>query len=144
MKFQKIISSAMMTIALAVSSQSVLADAEKGTWGPVMDWGLIPLHAIVLPDGKVFSFGTDQAGTQGGQFIYNIYDPITEQNKILPNTTGSNIFCSNMAIDPNSGDVLISGGDNYRVGGTQWSGRVDVNKFDYRNQSIRMNETGDM
>ncbi len=134
-----------VTVCLLISSQPLLgAPNVEGQWDPLMEWSIIPLHAILLPDGKLFSFGTDERGVQGAQFIYNIYDPSTNENKILPNTTGANVFCSNMAIDPNSGDVLIAGGDNYRVGGTQWSGRKDVIKLDYTDHSVRWSETGDM
>ncbi|CZT36845.1 VCBS domain-containing protein [Rhizobium sp. 9140] len=112
----------------------------NGEWGAVIKDALIPLHSIVLPDGKVLAFGTDGvAGDYDARFVYSIYDPVTGVLKVLPNTTGTNIFCSQMSIDPNTGNVIIMGGDNHNTGeaGGTWTGRHDVVMFDYTTQSIR-------
>ncbi|MFV0293612.1 MAG: galactose oxidase-like domain-containing protein [Paracoccus sp. (in: a-proteobacteria)] len=119
----------------------------NGEWGDIQDIGIIPLHSIVLPDGKVLSFGTDERGMQGAEFIYSVWDPKTGENKILENTTGTNIFCSNMAIDPSTGNVIIMGGDAWRdqeSDGGLYAGVNDVTIFDYKTQTIREAETGDM
>ena len=82
-----------------------------GEWGRIIPDALIAIHSIVLPDGKVLSFGTDgTAGNYDARFVYSLYDPMTDELKVLPNTTGTNIFCSNMSIDPNTGNVIIMGG----------------------------------
>ncbi len=112
----------------------------NGEWGKVIKDALIQIHSIVLPDGKVLAFGTDGvAGDYDARFVYSIYDPVTGELKVLPNTTGTNIFCSNMAIDPTTGNVVIMGGDNNNTGqgGGTWSGRNDVVLFDYTTQTIR-------
>ncbi|MDY8109747.1 PA14 domain-containing protein [Fulvimarina sp. 2208YS6-2-32] len=120
-------------------------DAEgDGEWSQVQSLGLIPLHAMVLPDGKVLSFGTNEDGTQTGQFIYSLYDPITGIDKILPNTTGVDLFCSNMSLDPTTGNVIILGGDSRGRGGPVNGGVNDVVIFDYTTQTIRNAESGDM
>lgn len=76
----------------------------NGERGAVIKDALIPLHSIVLPDGKVLAFGTDGvAGDCDARFVYSIYDPVTGVLKVLPNTTGTNIFCSQMSIDPTTG-----------------------------------------
>ena len=59
-----------------------------GEWSGVQSLGVIAIHSIVLPDGKVLSFGTNESGVQTGQFVYSLYDPETGVDKILPNTTG--------------------------------------------------------
>ncbi len=118
-----------------------------GEWSAVQDMTIIPLHSIVLPNGKVFAFGTDENGMQGGQFVYSIYDPVTGQVRVLENTTETNIFCSYMSIDPATGNVLIMGGDGYRAAeqeGGIYSGVADVNVFDWRTEEIRPSGTGDM
>ncbi|GJD56374.1 VCBS domain-containing protein [Methylobacterium dankookense] len=112
----------------------------NGEWGRIIKDALIPIHSIVLPDGKVLAFGTDgTAGDYDARFVYSLYDPVTDELKVLPNTTGTNIFCSNMAIDPETGNVIIMGGDNNNTGqgGGTWSGRKDVVIFDYTTQEIR-------
>ncbi|MEM7067909.1 MAG: galactose oxidase early set domain-containing protein [Pseudomonadota bacterium] len=108
-----------------------------GEWGRVVQDELIQIHSMVLPNGKVLSFGTD--GTRSyydARFVYSLYDPETGETKVLPNTTGTNIFCSNMSIDPNTGNVIIMGGDNKGNGAT-WSGRNDVVVFDYKTETLR-------
>ena len=49
------------------------ADAQsKGLFGAPVTWPLIGLHAVLLPDGRVMSYGTDEQGQQGGQFVYDV------------------------------------------------------------------------
>jgi hypothetical protein len=115
-----------------------------GEWSDVHELGLIPIHAIVLPDGKVFSFGTDERGMQGGEFIYSLYDPATGQELMLPNTTDTDIFCSNMSIDPATGNVLITGGDARGEGGPVNGPINDVLVFDYDNLTLRDATQGEM
>ncbi|WP_412550694.1 galactose oxidase-like domain-containing protein [Shimia sp. MIT910701] len=87
-----------------------------GEWGDLQDWPIIPLHMLVLPDGKVLSFGTDERGMQGANFIYDVYDPETGRHHTLPNTTETDIFCAHMALDPATGLVMIFGGDARKSG----------------------------
>ena len=125
--------------------QSDIRDIEgNGEWGPILSWPIIPLHSVVLPDGKVLSFGSTEQGMQGGQFVYDLWDPETGAHRTLPNTTGTNIFCSNMAIDPKTGNVIIMGGDhNGEPGYGPLTGRQDVLVFDYEKQEIRDAQGGD-
>ncbi|MEQ8480377.1 MAG: DUF1929 domain-containing protein [Hoeflea sp.] len=117
----------------------VISDTDTqgdGEWSNVVALTIIPLHAVVLPDGKVFSFGSTEAGGQGGDFVYSLFDPETGVEKVLENTTGTNIFCSNMALDPETGNVVIFGGDGNRNGGGGISGIDSVTIFDYRTQTM--------
>ncbi|MFV0409224.1 MAG: galactose oxidase-like domain-containing protein [Paracoccus sp. (in: a-proteobacteria)] len=126
------------------NSQDLEGDGE---WSDVQDITIIPIHSIVLPDGKVLSFGTDERGMSAAQFIYSVWDPATGENKVLENTTATNIFCSNMSIDPNTGNVIIMGGDAWRdteSDGGLYAGVNDVTIFDYKTQTIRDAETGEM
>jgi hypothetical protein len=97
-----------LTLPEAVSD----VDAEgDGEWGEMLDWPLIPIHSIVLPDGNILTFGTNEQGVQGAQFVYDVYNPITNTHFTLPNTAGTDIFCSQMVIDPSSGNIILMGGD---------------------------------
>lgn len=111
----------------------------KGAFGPVVNWPLIPIHVVLLPDGRVLGYGTDGKGNQTGQFTYDVWDPIkgtgTNAHLTLPNTTGTDTFCSGQIVLPASGAVLLTGGDktvnnvrNYSVN--------DVNLFDYRSSAL--------
>lgn len=129
----------------ADTSYLTYRDAEgDGEWSDVEQLGLISIHAMVLPDGKVFSFGTDANGMQSGQFIYSLYDPETGVEIILPNTTDTDVFCSNMSIDPLTGNVLITGGDARGEGGPNNGPVNDVLVFDYENLTIRDATQGEM
>ena len=59
-----------------------------GAWAPVAPWRLIAIHAVLMPDGRVLSFGTDGDGTQTGLHIYDTWDPLAGLNgghQTLPN-----------------------------------------------------------
>ncbi|MCO6187920.1 galactose oxidase-like domain-containing protein [Rhizobium sp. L1K21] len=117
----------------------VISDTDtegNGEWSNVVALTIIPLHSIVLPDGKILSFGSTEEGMQGGDFVYSIFDPTTGVEKVLENTTATNIFCSNMALDPETGNVIIFGGDGNRNGGGVISGIDSVTVFDYRTQTM--------
>lgn len=111
----------------------------KGSMGPVVNWPLIPIHVVLLPDGRVMSYGTDAKGVQTGQFIYDVWDPKlgtgTPAHLVLPNTTGTDTFCSAQIIVPASGAVLLAGGDK-TVNGVRNYSVNDVNLFDYRSSAL--------
>lgn len=116
--------------------------SQVGDWSDVISWPLIGLHAILTPDSKVLSFGTDGAGNQGG-FIYDVWDPVTGIHTTLPNFTPTDIFCAMQVIVPETGEILISGGDA-RPDGHVNEGVHDVNTFDYRNLTLTTSPDGPM
>ncbi len=86
-----------------------------GKFGDPVPWTINGLHEVLLPTGKVLSYGTDELGRQGAKFKYDVWDPSLgtglDAHLLLPNTTAVDIFCSGQAIIPSSGNVLITGGD---------------------------------
>jgi hypothetical protein len=86
----------------------------SGVFGPVVPWPIIPLHAVLLPGGRVMSYGTDTNGNQGAQLVYDVWTPAlgtgTSAHMVLPNTTSTDIFCSGQSVMTN-GLILITGGD---------------------------------
>lgn len=104
----------------------------RGVFGPAVPWTLIPLHAALLPDGRVMSYGTTVTGVQSGEFNYDVWDPTlgTEaaSHTLLPNTTGTDLFCSAQSILTGSGNVLLTGGDR-KVGGVRNFSSADANIF---------------
>ena len=101
----------------ALSSGS-LADNVRGAWSPPFSWPLIAAHAVLTPDGRVLTYGTDGNGNQTGFFIYDVWDPHAGTtgggHLTMPNITSTDIFCSSQVIMAHSGDIFIAGGDNYR------------------------------
>lgn len=96
-------------------------------------WPLIPLHAVLLGDGRLLTYGTDGNGKQTGYFIYDIWDPRaglgSNSHMTLPNTTYTDIFCSAQIVLPQSGNVLIAGGDNWTGSSTTNTGNNNSNIF---------------
>jgi hypothetical protein len=85
-----------------------------GVFGAPITWPIVAIHVILLPDGRVMSYGTDATGKQGAQFIYDVWAPSlgtdSSSHTVLPNTTGTDIFCSAQSLML-GGEVLTSGGD---------------------------------
>lgn len=101
-------------------TRGIPADASvKGMWSSVYNWPLIAVHAVMLPDGRVLTYGSKGDGTQGGSFIYDVWDsngaPDT-RHLTLPNGTGTDLFCSSQVVLPpasptSDAGVFIAGGD---------------------------------
>lgn len=124
----------MKSAVSAISSQiPVGGDSADvtGVFGAAVAWPIIPIHAVLLPDGRVMNYGTNQSGQQGAQLVYDIWNPTlgtgTNAHQVLPNTTPSDIFCSSQSVML-TGAVLISGGD-LTVNGQRNSARNNTDVF---------------
>ncbi len=111
----------------------------KGAWSTPFEWPLIAIHAALLPNGNIFSFGTKpKALFDGSQaFYHDVWNPQIglglESHTTLANTTDTNIFCAAQVVLPN-GNLLIAGGDIYNstIGPEKLAGVPDINIYDYR------------
>jgi hypothetical protein len=132
------------TGAEARAAESVAGDASAhvdGSWTDAAEWPLSAIHAVVLPDGKVMTYGTDRQGLELKAFSYDIWDPskglAPSSHTTLPVRTSTNLFCSAQTILPWSGQVLITGGDQYGFPrASQFDGVSDVNLFDPDSQTV--------
>jgi Galactose oxidase-like, Early set domain/Bacterial Ig-like domain len=115
----------------------------SGSWSGVFSWPLIGIQSLVTPDGKILSYGTDQAGLQGAYKIYDVWDPITNTHNTLPNQTFTDEFCAAAQIIPQTGDVILTGGDARPLGSVN-TGIADTNIFDYRTDSLTPIPSGPM
>jgi YVTN family beta-propeller protein len=105
---------------------------QRGLWSEVTAWPLIPLHAVLLPDGRVMSYGTRPSGQQTAFFEYDVWDPaqgLGAGHLTLPNGTATDIFCSSQLVLPDGGSVFIAGGDNWTGTGTTNTGNNNSNLF---------------
>ena len=86
----------------------------KGEFGPLHDWPIIPLAMMLMPDGRVFAYGTTPMGVQNAKLHYAIWDPSAGTGasafEVLPNITNTDIFCAGQALIPGTGHALIVGG----------------------------------
>ena len=112
----------------------------SGRFTTAFNWPLIPIHATILPDGRVLSYGSDELGQQSGLFNYSLWDPTlgtgTQAHLLLPNTTATDLFCSAQIVLPRTGEILLTGGDKTVNGARNYS-VPDVNFFDYLSNSLR-------
>ncbi|HEV3007674.1 MAG TPA: PA14 domain-containing protein [Burkholderiales bacterium] len=132
--------SAFLVVSLLIAGQAgaqtgpIPADAHlKGMWSPVTPWPVIGIHAVLLPEGRVLTYGTDTNGRQTGFFTYDVWDPaagLGAGHLTLPNGTGTDIFCGSQLVLPHSGaGVLLAGGDNWTGTSTTNTGNNNTNIF---------------
>jgi hypothetical protein len=130
---------AMLALFAVLQSYSSVTSAAnssahiKGAFGPLHNWPIIPIAMILMPDGRVFAYGTNTAGAQDAKMFYAIWDPSLGTDisafSVLPNTTNTDIFCAGHALIPATGQALILGGDAL-VNGLRNYANSDVNIFD--------------
>jgi hypothetical protein len=110
----------------ATSAETCTNASTKGCFGPVAASAVIPIHSEVLPDGRVWMFGSNTNGAQGSitsgsnpQTIFAFYDPNAGTYELQQNPSGVDTFCSGHGILQNgylftvSGDLTINGIRNY-------------------------------
>jgi hypothetical protein len=111
----------------------------QGVFGPPITWPIIGLHAVLLPDGRVMTYGTDELGQQGAQLIYDVWDPAlgtdATSHLTLPNGTGTDIFCSAQTLLA-TGEVFIAGGDR-TINGERNHSDQQTTIFNPRNNTLR-------
>ena len=116
---------------------TIPADAPtKGMFGALQNWPLIPLHAVLTPDGRVLSYGTKADGTQTGKFSYDVWNSADGGHLTLVNGTGTDLFCSSQVLLPAGDTVLISGGDNWTGSVTTNTGNNNSNLYSVGSQAL--------
>lgn len=106
----------------------------KGVFSPLYDWPLIAIHAALLPDGRVVTYGTDTLGRQTGYFVYDVWDSTQlpdAGHQTLPNLTATDLFCSSQLLIMQGGSprLLINNGDNWTGSGTTNTGNTRSSVF---------------
>jgi YVTN family beta-propeller protein len=115
-------------------TEDARADNVRGAWDPqVYEWPLIAVHAVVTPDMRVMTYGTDGIGRQTGYFIYDLWDISADPSTghlTLDNVTATDIFCGSQLVLPQGGQVFLAGGDNWTGTGTTNTGNNNTNLLD--------------
>ena len=75
------------------------AVAEGGVWTDPFPWPIVPIHTMLLPDGRVLAIG--RTGTA------QVWDPAT--GEFTPVPAPANLFCAGHALLPD-GRVFVAGG----------------------------------
>ena len=118
----------------------VPADASvKGMWSGVYNWPIVAVHSVLLPDGRVMTYGSDLTGLQTGHANYDVWDSNGAPDaghQTLANTSGTDIFCSSQLVLPQSGNVFIAGGDVWTGTKTTNGPNNNTNLFDSASASL--------
>jgi hypothetical protein len=121
----------------------------QGAFGPVFAWPIIPLHMVLLPDGRVLAYGSDDKGNQGAKLWYSVWDPDwnpaapgadASPFQLLPNTTGTDLFCNAQLVLPGSGKVFMAGGDRI-INGVRNYAVADLDIFDPATNTMQRQPT---
>ena len=111
----------------------------RGEFGPLHKWPIIPIAVMLMPDGRIFAYGTDTDGDQGAKMHYAIWNPAvgigSSAFEVLPNTTDTDIFCAAQTFIPATGQALILGGDA-KVNNIRNYANNNVNIFDPDTDSL--------
>jgi len=131
---------ALLVLVWTCALQALAADSGTlGAWSSVKPWPLIAIHAVLMPDGRVLTYGTTASGKQTGFYIYDVWDPsagLDAGHTTLPNTTGTDIFCSSQVVLPAGNQVFIAGGDNWTGSSTTNTGNNNSNVFDIGSDTL--------
>jgi len=129
---------ALVTAALA-GALPASANNVAGAWSPVKPWPVIAVHAVLMPDGRVLTYGTKTTGQQTAIDTYDVWDPsdgLDAGHSTLPNTTGTDLFCSSQLVLPGGSQVFIAGGDNWTGSSTTNTGNNNSNLFNLGNDTL--------
>jgi hypothetical protein len=89
------------------------------------------------------NYGTNEQGQQGGQFVYDVWNPTlgmgAAAHTVLPNTTGTDTFCSGQSVSAASGEVIMTGGD-LTIGGKRNYSNQQTTIFRPQTNEIRAGE----
>jgi len=101
------------TGALTKTSRSITInalppEATTGKWDSPVDWAIVPLHASLLPTGKVIAWGKYESN--GTMAMPRLWDPaVGPPNTAQMISVDTMLFCSGHALMPD-GRLMVSGG----------------------------------
>ncbi len=134
-------------VAATLDTAAIPPDAfQKGMFGPVTTWPMIPMHVALLADGRVLSFGTRATGQASGFFNYDVWDSdvglSTLSHLTMPNNTATDTFCASVGQLADGAGVVISGGDLWT--GTAISNRGNNNSLVFKLSDNSLTRGADM
>ena len=106
----------------------------NGYWSPATRWPVCAIHAALLPNGDVLTYGTDQEANNGLGFVYDRWNPdrglAPSSHKVLDVQTNNNLFCSAQLLMPGTGGLMLVTGGSVEKNGRRNFGVKAVNVYD--------------
>jgi hypothetical protein len=92
-----------------ITISALPTQATMGSWGPVVNWDIVPLHMSLMPNGNVIAWGkTDVPPDTMG--IPRLWNPAGgPPSSAQPIQVDTMLFCAGFALMPD-GKLLVSGG----------------------------------
>lgn len=105
-----------------------------GTWSKPSRWPLVAIHAALLPNGEVLTYGTNEYADGGQGFIYDRWNPslglTPGSHRVLDVQTSNNIFCSAQALVAGTGGLMLVTGGSVEKNNKRNFGVKTVNVYD--------------
>ena len=110
MKFVSLILASLFLVGVVLCDDNTAY--MNGTWSPVMDWPLVSIHATLLKNGKVLTYGnTNNGKTEPNlDFLFDVWDPTTNTHHTYDyngGEKGTNLFCSGQVQLATTGKSLV-------------------------------------
>ena len=85
------------------------AEATTGSWGPLVEWDIVPLHMSLMPNGKIMAWGKFEAGGTM-MAMPRLWDPAAGSPSSAPMVQlDTMLFCSGHTLMAD-GRLMVSGG----------------------------------
>ena len=108
--------------------------ARDGFWSRDARWPICPIHAALLPNGDVMTYGTTEAVENGAGFVYDRWNPdrglAPNSHSVFDVQTGNNIFCSAQALLPGTGGLMLVTGGSVEKKGRRNFGTKHASVYD--------------
>ena len=105
-----------------------------GTWSVPARWPIVAIHAALLPNGEVLTYGTNEFADNGSGFVYDRWNPDAGLTPLSHDTldvqTSNNLFCSAQALVAGTGGLMLVTGGSVERNGRRNFGIKSVNVFD--------------
>jgi len=111
-----------------------------GAWSVPARWPIVAIHAALLPDGDVLTYGTNEWADPGSGFVYDRWRPsrglTPDSHYVLDVETSNNLFCSAQALVPGTGGLMLVTGGSTEKNGRRNYGIRAANVFDPINNTF--------
>ena len=105
----------------------------------VPPWPLIAIHTVLMPDGRVLTYGTDGDGRQTGYYIYDVWDPAAGLNAghfTLPNDRNRYLLQFATGAAPGRRTCSLRVATTGPAAATTNTGNNNTNLFDYDDNTL--------